>query len=48
VTVFRDDGLSGEFTLDATGTIALPLVGAIAADGLTTRQLESAIEDQLR
>ena len=48
VTVFRDDSLSGEFTLDATGTIALPLVGAIPADGLTARELESAIEDQLR
>jgi polysaccharide export outer membrane protein len=48
VTVFRDDSLSGEFALDATGRIALPLVGAIPADGLTTRQLESAIEDQLR
>jgi protein involved in polysaccharide export with SLBB domain len=48
VTVFRHDSLSGEFALDATGTIALPLVGAVPADGLTTRQLESAIEDQLR
>jgi polysaccharide export outer membrane protein len=48
VTVFRHDSLSGEFALDATGTVAMPLVGAISADGLTTRQLETAIEDQLR
>jgi polysaccharide biosynthesis/export protein len=48
VTVFRHEPLSGEFTLGATGALALPLVGAVAADGLTTRELEIAIENQLR
>ena len=48
VTVFRHEGLSGEFALDGTGTLALPLVGQIAADALTTRELESTIERQLR
>jgi protein involved in polysaccharide export with SLBB domain len=48
VTVFRHDNLSGEFALGATGAVALPLVGAIPADGLTARELEVAIEDRLR
>jgi protein involved in polysaccharide export with SLBB domain len=48
VTVFRHEPLPGEFTVGAAGTLALPLIGAVAADGLTTRELELAIEDQLR
>ena len=48
VTVFRHEPLSGEFTVGAAGTVALPLVGAIAAGALTSRELENAIEDQLR
>jgi polysaccharide export outer membrane protein len=48
VTVFRHEGLSGEFAVDGTGTLALPLVGQIAADGLTARELDSTIERQLR
>lgn len=48
VTVFRHEDLPGEFTLDATGTVAMPLAGAISADGLTTRELETELEVQLR
>ena len=48
LTVFRHENLSGEFTLDATGSVALPLVGDIAARGRTARELESAIENRLR
>jgi protein involved in polysaccharide export with SLBB domain len=48
VTVFRHEPLSGEFTVGAAGTLALPLIDAVAADGLTTRELELAIEDRLR
>jgi polysaccharide export outer membrane protein len=48
VTVFRHEPLSGEFTLGATGTLAMPLAGAIPADGLTARELEVVIEDRLR
>jgi protein involved in polysaccharide export with SLBB domain len=48
VTVFRHEPLSGEFTLGATGMLALPLAGAIPADGLTAREVEIAIEDRLR
>ena len=40
--------LSGEFTLDATVAIAMPLIAAISASGLTARELDIAIEGQLR
>jgi polysaccharide export outer membrane protein len=48
VVVFRHPDLSGEFALDGEGYLALPLLGEIAAGGLTTRQLEEAIETQLK
>jgi polysaccharide export outer membrane protein len=48
VTVFRHEPLSGEFTVGATGAVAMPLVGAIPAAGLTARELEIAVEDRLR
>jgi protein involved in polysaccharide export with SLBB domain len=48
VVVFRHPDLSGEFALDGEGYLALPLLGEIAAGGLTTRQLEDEIETQLK
>ena len=48
VTVFRQPDMSGEFTLDGNGNLHLPLVGELAAGGLTTRQLEEEIEQRLR
>ena len=48
VVVFRHPDLSGQFALDGEGYLALPLVGEMAAGGLTTRQLEEALENQLK
>jgi polysaccharide export outer membrane protein len=48
VVVFRHPDLSGEFALDGEGYLALPLLGEIAADGLSTRQLEDEIERRLQ
>lgn len=48
VTVFRHENLSGKFALDATGTVALPLVGEISAGGLTPRELEKKTEQHLQ
>ena len=48
VVVFRHPDLSGEFALDGEGYLALPLVGEIAAGGLTTRQLQDEIEARLK
>ena len=48
VTVFRHEDLSGEFSLDGTGTFGMPLVGEIDAAGLTNRELEQRIVEKLR
>jgi protein involved in polysaccharide export with SLBB domain len=48
VTVFRQPDMSGLFTIDGAGYLALPLVGEFQAGGLTTRELEQKIEDRLK
>jgi polysaccharide export outer membrane protein len=47
VTVFRHTDLSGEFQLDGAGNFAMPLIGEVKAHGMTTRQLETRIEERL-
>lgn len=47
VTVFNEPTLSGDFTLDPAGNIALPLVGNIPSAGLTAKQMASRIEEYL-
>lgn len=44
ITVFNESDLSGEFKVDGTGMIALPLAGNIAVGGKTLREVETAIE----
>jgi len=39
---------SGEYAVDASGTIALPLIGNVPAEGRTTNDLAAAIEDTLQ
>jgi protein involved in polysaccharide export with SLBB domain len=48
IVVFRHPDLSGQFSLDGEGYLALPLVGGIAAGDLTTHQLEDEIERRLK
>jgi protein involved in polysaccharide export with SLBB domain len=48
VTVFRHPDLSGQLQLDGQGHLAVPLVGEIPANQLTTRDLEDAIEAKFR
>lgn len=48
VTVFNAPDLSGKFTLDGEGVLLHPLVGAIKASGLTSRELEEAVAQKLR
>ncbi len=47
VTVFGQADMSGEFEVDETGNIALPLVGAVSVRGKTPRELEKGLEAQL-
>ncbi|HET6468937.1 MAG TPA: polysaccharide biosynthesis/export family protein, partial [Geminicoccaceae bacterium] len=47
VSVFNHPDLSGEFQLDGAGNFAMPLVGEVQANGLTTRQLEDKLRVML-
>ena len=48
VTVFGQENLSGTFTVDAAGKIALPLAGSIPASGITAPALAGRVEAALR
>lgn len=48
VVVFGQEGLSNIYAVDAGGAITMPLIGTVAARGLTTRELASAIGARLR
>lgn len=47
VTVFGQGDLSGEFTVDGTGAISMPLLPPLLARGLTTDDFERAIAAEL-
>jgi len=48
ITVFNDPRLTGEFRITDSGTVALPLLGAIPANGRTAAELGRAVEETLR
>jgi polysaccharide biosynthesis/export protein len=48
VVVFGQDGLTNSYVVDASGHIAMPLIGSVATRGMTTDQLASAISEKLR
>jgi polysaccharide biosynthesis/export protein len=48
VVVFGQDGLSNSYLVDASGHIAMPLIGSVSARGLTTDELSSRISGRLR
>lgn len=48
VTVYGHEDLSGEFEVSQSGSVSLPLIGEIPAQGLTNQQLELAVVDQLK
>lgn len=47
VTVFGQTDLSGDFSVDGGGNIAIPLIPPVRARGLTTNELQAAIADSL-
>ena len=47
VNVFGHTDLSGEFEVDGTGLISMPLIGQLPAAGLSTAELENAIAARL-
>jgi protein involved in polysaccharide export with SLBB domain len=48
VTVFGEDKLSGDYELDQSGQISLPLAGTVTALGLTQTELERALATKFR
>jgi polysaccharide biosynthesis/export protein len=48
VTVYGEDKLSGEYQLNQSGQISLPLAGTIEAKGLTQSELEQALAKKFR
>ncbi len=47
ITVFGQADLSGEYTVDGTGAISMPLLPPISARGLTAEEFEAALEAEL-
>jgi len=47
IVVFGQDGLSNSYVVDASGYIAMPLIGTVLARGATTEQLSSRIVNKL-
>jgi len=45
---FEWAALNGEFTIDSAGILAIPLVGAVHADGATTGEVAGIIADRLK
>ncbi len=48
VVVFGQDGLSNSYTVDPSGSITMPLIGAVPARGSTTAALAQSISARLR
>ncbi|MGE0117995.1 MAG: polysaccharide biosynthesis/export family protein [Dongiaceae bacterium] len=47
ITVFGQDAMTGEYTVDGSGNISMPLLAQVQARGLTAQELEGAIGDRL-
>jgi polysaccharide biosynthesis/export protein len=48
IIVFGQDNLSNSYAVDGAGNVALPLVGSVHAQGLTTAQFARLVESRLR
>ncbi|MEO3432673.1 polysaccharide biosynthesis/export family protein [Inquilinus sp. CAU 1745] len=47
LTVFQQEEISGTYRVNDSGDISLPLVGGVDAEGLTSDELEGAVEASL-
>lgn len=48
LNVFGEEQLSGEFQVDSSGSVSLPLIGEVRAGGLTLRQFEAGVATKLK
>lgn len=47
VIVYGEDDLGGEYEIDGTGLVRLPLIGQVQAGGLSVRQFEQEVKAKL-
>ena len=47
MTVYNEEGLTGEFAVSDQGTVSLPLIGAVQARGKTLPELSATVQGQL-
>jgi polysaccharide export outer membrane protein len=47
INVYGEEDLSGEYAVDGSGTVSMPLLGEIQVAGLTLRELESQLTASL-
>jgi polysaccharide biosynthesis/export protein len=48
IVVFGQEGLTNSYAVDASGHIAMPLIGSVLARGATTDELSRRIAEKLR
>jgi protein involved in polysaccharide export with SLBB domain len=48
ITVYGEDKLSGDFEIDPSGLVSLPLAGTVKAAGLTQTELETELSRKFR
>ena len=48
VTVFEQESLTNTYAVDASGSITMPLIGAVSARGLTPAELAAAVTARLK
>ena len=48
IIVFDELALSGEFLVDGSGMVSMPLIGEVQATGLTVREFQRGVETSLR
>lgn len=48
VTVFGEDGLTGEYSVDPVGNVSFPLIGNVPGAGVTSAALAVRVQETLR
>ena len=48
ISVFNQEDLSGDYSLDGKGRFSMPLIGAVKAEGLTPAQLENLLTSKFK
>ncbi|MEH6676971.1 polysaccharide biosynthesis/export family protein [Phenylobacterium sp.] len=48
VITFGEEALTGEFVVGGSGNVSMPLIGDVAAEGLTVPEFQTAVEESLK